>query len=194
MKKFKIGDEVFSPTNREWGTILKNIPNNKCEYICEVVFTSGTTKIVQQSEVVHSLYDEKYGESSVATFMSALRIGDMIGDKNEPLGVIAVGSDEGLNIPHFHVFNSRADMKNWRDGACIMIKENRYFDHGKHNGTLTKAQISGMVKCLNKVGNSGLTNWQTLIDAWNRENDDDIPINLPMPDYNYKTIKSYKEG
>lgn len=193
MKKFKIGDSIFYPNELRWGTVTKNIPNNSHEYLCEVVLEPGSTKIIPQEDLIHAEYDEKYNEEPVSTFMSALRIGDLIGKKKEPLGVIAVGGKEGNNIPHFHVFNSRSDADKWFGGACIMIKENRYFNHKNHEGILTKDQISAMVGCLNKVGKTGLTNWQTLIDAWNRENDDDIPINLKMPDYDYKTIKRYKE-
>ena len=196
MKKFKIGDEVFYSSDLKWGTVTKNIPNNTHEYLCEVVLEPGITKIIPQGEIVHAVYDEKYNEEPVSTFMNGLRMPDILGSKGQFQCIVAVGGNEGDFIPHFHIFNSKEDFKSWHGGTCLMFRENRYFNHGKHSGVLTKSQLESIVKKLKSERKNGESWWEYLVSGWNLENPDSkvpLPEDLPMPDYNYKIIKRYKE-
>ena len=196
MKKFKIGDKIFYPNELKWGTITKNIPNNTHEYLCEVILESSSARIIPQEDLIHAEYDEKYNEEPVSTFMSGLRIPDIVGKKGQFRCIVAVGGNEGDYIPHFHVFNTKEDFISCHGGACLMFKENKYFNHNKHTGLLTKEQLESIVNKLKSERKNGETWWEYLVCGWNLENPDTklpLPENLPMPNYDYKTIKRYKE-
>lgn len=95
---------------------------------------------------------------------------------------IKVHLSEGLNIPHFHIrkFNSNSDSSD----CCIKIKENKYFIHGCHNLTLNSKELKILNLFLNKKHEkANCTNWQAIIKLWNKLNNDNIDINLPIPDY-----------
>ena len=121
-----------------------------------------------------------------------------VDEKEQEIMILAVGGDETGGVAHFHVFRSEKDLRAWKNGACIMFKENKYFDHGDNSETLTKDEMSAMVKCLKSVPDTNLpgsTYWQYLIYLWNGNNFDySIDINTPMPDYDYRTIERYSEG
>jgi hypothetical protein len=109
--------------------------------------------------------------------------------------IIAVGGDEG-NIAHFHYFRNEIDWKSWKNSACFMFEENKYFDHGTHTSTLRQKEMKWMVDVLNARCRDipQMTNWQYLVMLWNDNNDlYEIPFKTPMPDYDYHTIKRYKK-
>jgi len=115
-------------------------------------------------------------------------------DKHRIL-IVAVGSDELMGNPHFHVFRSDKDKKNWRNGACLMFKDNKYFDHANNTETLDEDELKSLIKSLNKKHKSlDISNWKYLIILWNDNNYRyQIPNDTKMPEYNYKTISRYKE-
>ena len=121
-----------------------------------------------------------------------------VDEKEQEIMILAVGGDETGGVAHFHVFRSEKDLRAWKNGACIMFEEVKYFDHGDNSETLTKDEMSAMVKCLKSkpdINYLGDNYWQFIINLWNANNSDwVIDINTPMPDYDYRTIKRYKEG
>lgn len=117
-------------------------------------------------------------------------------DLKKPGLIIAVGGNENRGEAHFHIFRNNVDLKEWKNGACLLFKDNRYFDHKPNNKILTKDELEAVVlKLKEKVSNSpvDMTNWQYLITLWNQNNYNfAIDPNTVMPNYNYKTIKIYK--
>lgn len=97
-------------------------------------------------------------------------IGRIIGDAkilsnpNSPGLIIAVGTNE-RNIQHFHVFRSEADLKKWINGACLYFNENKYYDHGRNNGTLTDDEMKAVIEKLKEYNNThSKTNWELLLE------------------------------
>ena len=108
--------------------------------------------------------------------------------------IIAVGADEQTH-PHFHVFKNENDKKKWEDGACLFFTGNKYYDHGKNRETLDKDELNAVIKNLRSMHKNGkLTNWEYLVSLWNDNNYRyEIDYNIKMPEYNYNTIKRYKD-
>lgn len=110
---------------------------------------------------------------------------------------VAVGDKEARGLAHFHVFRSKNDLEHWRNGACILFKYNQYFDHSRNAETLNREEMIVLVHTLKSKPKEGLlgdTYWQYLIQLWNMNQPDfALDLNLPMPDYDYDTIKRYKE-
>lgn len=110
--------------------------------------------------------------------------------------IVAIGADENRGEAHFHIFRNKNDWKTWKNGACLLFKENKYFDRAGNRETLTRDELEALVECLKSKPKQGLlgdTYWQNLIFLWNANNPDfEMDINTPMPDYNYDTITRYK--
>lgn len=117
--------------------------------------------------------------------------------KGSDILIVAVGSDEKRGEAHFHVFKNKNDFENWKNGACLCFKENKYFDHDSHKESLTKDEIKVLMDILGSKPDESLpgnTYWQYLIYLWNGNNFDfRIDINTPIQGYNYDTITRYKE-
>ena len=101
--------------------------------------------------------------------------------------IIAVGVDESIDEPHFHVFRSETDFKSWKNGASLLFKENKYINHGKNMEILTRDELNDLGKQLQSKPLPGLwgdSNWQWLICLWNANNYKScIDLNIPMPEY-----------
>ena len=136
---------------------------------------------------------DKYFFEMAGRIPGELKVYDKCGD----ILIIAVGADETGGEAHFHVFRSKKDLRAWKNGACLMFKENRYFEHGDNRETLTKDELNAVINCLNAKPAEGLpgeTYWQYLICLWNGNNYDfRIDLGTPVLDYNYETITRYKE-
>lgn len=195
MRKFDIGDEIYYPNNDNFGIIKDLILNNQHEYLYDVIFKNGSI-IIPQDDIVHAIYNEKFNEEPVSTFKASIVLKPILDKKNKPVCIIAIGKNEGKNIPHFHVFDSNNDYIQWRGGTCLMFKDNRYFNHGKHNGVLSSKQLDAIVEKLKSFTiDNRMTYWQFLIKSWNETFGNEIllPDNLEMPEYNNGKIKLYKE-
>lgn len=120
--------------------------------------------------------------------------GEIKVDKRHKL-IVAVGADENMGEKHFHVFRNDIDRIKWRNSACLLFEENRYFDHSRHSEVLTKDELQALVDHLKKKHiKHNMTNWEYLITLWNDNNENfKIPEDLEMSEYNYKTIKRYRE-
>lgn len=217
MAKYNIGDKVIVP-NGHHGTITSVIkmPVNISEETLEkyqeyeVLIEETNAKFVycnQQLELekcpnLFEYYLNKSSDNdgnSEAFFEMAGRIpGEIkVDKKGKSILIIAVGADETRGVAHFHIFRNKNDLKAWKNGACLMFTDNKYFDHSNNNETLTKDELDTVISCLKSRPASDLvgeTYWQFLINLWNGNNYDfRININTPMPDYDYKTITRYKE-
>lgn len=109
--------------------------------------------------------------------------------------VIAVGARE-RNIAHFHVFRNEKDYESWKNGACLFLQKNKYYDHSNNTETLTKKELEEVIKILKKKykRNQNITNWEYVVQSWNDYNElYSIPEDTPMPEYDYNTITRYKE-
>jgi len=108
--------------------------------------------------------------------------------------IIAVGQNE-RSVPHFHVFRSEKDKEAWRNGACLFFTENCYFDHSNNKETLTRKELDMVVSKLKEVNKKRkITNWEYLVMLWNDNNPDyEIDDEIPMPEYDYRTIRRYEE-
>jgi hypothetical protein len=117
--------------------------------------------------------------------------------KGKHILIVAVGSDETRGLPHFHVFRSLEDKKKWRNGACLIFNQNRYFDHDGNNETLTRDELRILDIVLQEKPEKnrlGKNNWQFLLNCWNSSMPDwELDINTPIMHYDYKTITRYKE-
>ena len=161
------------------------------------LYMEGVINHMIEAGIDPSIYDPKdyiYFQEMAGRIPGQVKVDK----KEQEIMILAVGSDETGGVAHFHVFRSEKDLRAWKNGACIMFEENKYFDHGDNSETLTKDEMSAMVKCLKSKPDTNLpgsTYWQYLIYLWNGNNFDfSIDINTPMPDYDYRTIERYKEG
>jgi hypothetical protein len=108
-------------------------------------------------------------------------------DEDNPL-IIAVGENEGT-VPHFHVYRSELDFNRWENGACLLMLDNCYFDHGSNCGRLSKEELDIVIEILNG------SIWRTIIAEWNNATlIPHIGKHISMPNYDYDTIKAWKEN
>lgn len=99
---------------------------------------------------------EMLNEGSINLNKNPLKIKD--------LSMVIVHSNEGDNIPHFHI------KRNGKHDCCIMFNEDRYFNHGVNNSTLTSKEVKELDNWLRKPNANNkfnLTNFQVLCDLWN---------------------------
>ena len=118
--------------------------------------------------------------------------------KGKKILIIAIGARENRGEAHFHVYRSETDLEQWKNGACLLFKDNKYFDHADNSEALTRDELFAIVECLkskpSKNKYPGDTNWEVILGLWNMNNPDwEIDIDTPIPDYDYKTITRYRE-
>lgn len=94
---------------------------------------------------------------------------------------IRVYTNEGQNIPHFHIENDKGF------SCCVMIYECNYFIHSWHQNTLIKKQAKELDKTLRRNYKSeSITIWQKIVEVWNSglvNNPKVIPDASAQPDY-----------
>lgn len=141
-------------------------------------------------ESTANLLDYAYYQEMAGRIPGELKVG------KKGILIIAMGANEDRGEAHFHVFRSKKDWKAWKNGACLLFNENKYFDHADNRETLTRDEMKTLVECLKSKPADGLPGksyWQFLIYLWNGNNYNFmIDIDTPMPDYNYDTITRYK--
>lgn len=101
--------------------------------------------------------------------------------------MVIVHSNEGDNIPHFHI------KRNGEHECCIMFNEDRYFNHGNNDSLLSKKEAKELDSWLRKTNSvyTNMTNFQTLCDMWNKAR----PVLVTADsnrDFDYTNIASYK--
>lgn len=123
-------------------------------------------------ETINLINEEKYNLTEMAR----------IGFTNDGFEVY-VNTDDGGNIPHFH-YRTKST---WKFHSCIKIEKSEYFEHEGKEGKLNSSQRKELIKFLQSIDkhDKTKTNWQTLINEWNRNNSNkQVDENLKMPDYN----------
>ena len=149
--------------------------------------------------LTESREDLKIMRNSEPFFKMAGRIPEEIkvDVKGKHILIVAVGNDENREVAHFHVFRSNNDLKAWKNGACLMFTENKYFDHSKNAETLTANELKAVVAKLKEKPSGevmGETYWKYLVNLWNIGNYNwQISLNTPMPSYDCKTITRSRE-
>lgn len=100
--------------------------------------------------IMNEKLDTDINDNSILLLEMAGRIpGEIFVDKKGKRRlIIAVGSNETRGVAHFHVFRNKVDWRNWKNGACLMFKKNKYFDHKDNSETLTKDELEVVMKCL----------------------------------------------
>lgn len=95
-----------------------------------------------------------------------------------------IRTNDGGNLAHFHLEESGEDGKKFK--TCIRLDEAKYFHHGPYTSVLNakqRKQLKGFLSSPSKK-DKGKTNWQVLVDEWNRNNSTTtLPSTLVMPDY-----------
>lgn len=179
----------------EDGTHINDIPLN--EDMLEKVELNSFEQSLLETQMIHSITCDI--ADNEAFFEMAGRIPGEVkipGKPKDPGLIIAVGARENRGEAHFHIYRCKKDLEAWKNGACLLFKENRYFDHALNKETLTEDELNAVIECLKskpKEGLLGNNNWEYLISLWNSNNYNfRIDLNTPMPNYDYKTITRYK--
>lgn len=99
---------------------------------------------------------------------------------------IYVRSNDGGNLPHFHVVDSSTLGNEFH--SCIKLLEPEYFIHEGKEDKLNSSEKKRLVKFLKSNSTSkrfsSFTNWEVLVTLWNMNNSDrDIDEDAEMPDY-----------
>jgi hypothetical protein len=142
-------------------------------------------------------YQTEFEESDCIFEMSSRipGVAKIPGDPKAPGLIIAMGDDE-RDIHHFHVFRNENDKKIWSNGACLFLDDNAYYDHGRNKETLTEDELKAVIYRLEEpssVPKFQGSNWEYLVSLWNANNPRyPVDPDLKMPDYDYKTIRRYK--
>lgn len=100
---------------------------------------------------------------------------------------IAVEDCSIEQIPHIHVFKKLKDVILWKNGACLLFEENKYFDHLFNHERLNIYDIEIINEFLNNKFIDVMTQWDLFKESWNSMNDTKILINEKI-EYDYKTI------
>lgn len=96
---------------------------------------------------------------------------------------IVVRTNDGGDIPHFHVVDANTGGKQF--SACVQIERAEYFRHGIHKGTLNSSERKALDAFLRKTPrNDRRSNWRRVVDEWNRNNSKrKIDDSVVMPDF-----------
>lgn len=101
--------------------------------------------------------------------------------------MIIVHSNEGDNIPHFHIKRDNCN------DCCIMFNENRYFNHGNNDSLLSAKEARELNSWLHKLNykDNSKTNFQVLGDMWNGAGGVRTLANTDR-EFDYSNIAMYK--
>ena len=99
--------------------------------------------------------------------------------------MVIVHTNEGNNIPHFHIKRSG------KHDCCIMLNENRFFNHGNNDSVLNKKEMKELDRWLREINiTRNRTNFESLCDMWNESNHT-TRANYDR-DFDYTNIMQYK--
>ena len=105
---------------------------------------------------------------------------------------IEVYGSEGEYMPHFHIISNDKSFE-----CCICIFDNRFFNHGKHQGILARKDWKILDEWMSKDNSrfkdkyNVKSNWDAIVSMWKQLNGENINIKtIEQPDYT--TIKPYK--
>lgn len=104
-----------------------------------------------------------------------------IGDLDNKL-IIYVRSNEGGNIPHFHIVDKQTLGSKFH--TCVKIENATYFHHTGKEDVLNSKQRKRLVEFLSKDFDEDTTNWEYLIMTWNANNSSTkLSKRMQIPDY-----------
>ena len=105
---------------------------------------------------------------------------------DDPSIEIFVHSNDGGNIPHFHVWKRKnSGYREWE--TCLMFQEASYFKHKKFHTDIKTSiakEIDKFLRSPDPEFGGAVTNWQTAVAEWNRNNSSmKLVRNIQQPDY-----------
>ena len=104
-----------------------------------------------------------------------------VGQLNDEL-VIYIWSNDGGNIPHFHIVD-KATMGN-EFHTCVKIMCAEYFHHTGKEDVLNSKQKKTLMKFFTMSDKWGDNYWDIVLQEWNRNSSKiEVDRNLPTPDY-----------
>ena len=101
---------------------------------------------------------------------------------------IIIHSIEGNSIPHIHI------QRRGEHDCCVMLKENRFFDHAQNDGLLNAKECRELDRWFREPNFDipELNNWGVFATYWNQIPNVRFKVDLTkQPDYS--TIKRYKQ-
>lgn len=129
-------------------------------------------------------------ETHVMNLCEMAKVGEF---NKEGKFIVFIMTDDGGNIPHFHIwdYSTRGD----KFSTCICITEPKYFHHPGKMDILNSKQLKALVKLLKgpSINKRYTSSWEYLVSMWNDNNSKIyVPEDIEMPDYlnNLKTIEN----
>ena len=110
--------------------------------------------------------------------------------KVDDVQYIMVHTTEGDSIPHFHIIRSKYGVHD----CCVMLNDNKFFNHGKNDSLLNSKEQRELDKWLRKQnkGKPEHTNFQELAEMWNKIPNARFRVDL-YRDFDYTNMGLYKE-
>ena len=115
--------------------------------------------------------------------------------KDNSIILVIWGRETGRNY-HVHFYRTKEEYDNRIGGGCILLHQNGFYDHGKHMDSLNKKEFNAFVKFMKSHSseNPNISNWKSIANEWDESNPEfRIPDTIKMPDYNWETVRHYKE-
>ena len=104
-----------------------------------------------------------------------------VGPLNDEL-VIYIWTNDGGNIPHFHIVD-KATMGN-EFHTCVKIMSAEYFHHTGKEDVLNSKQKKTLMKFFTMSDKWGDNYWDIVLQEWNRNSSKiEVDRNLSTPDY-----------
>ena len=104
-----------------------------------------------------------------------------VGPLNDEL-VIYIWTNDGGNIPHFHIVD-KATMGN-EFHTCVKIMSAEYFHHTGKEDVLNSKQKKALMKFFTMSDKWGDNYWDIVLQEWNRNSSKiEVDRNLPTPNY-----------
>ena len=104
-----------------------------------------------------------------------------VGPLNDEL-VIYIWTNDGGNIPHFHIVD-KATMGN-EFHTCVKIMSAEYFHHTGKEDVLNSKQKKALMNFFTMSDKWGDNYWDIVLQEWNRNSSKiEVDRNLPTPDY-----------
>ena len=104
-----------------------------------------------------------------------------VGPLNDEL-VIYIWTNDGGNIPHFHIVD-KATMGN-EFHTCVKIMSAEYFHHTGKEDVLNSKQKKALMKFFTMSDKWGDNYWDIVLQEWNRNSSKiEVDRNFPTPDY-----------
>jgi hypothetical protein len=135
--------------------MLENLKNLTRDKLDKEYFT--------ESFIYEDLEDKEGFDEKLFQEYSNLHLVPVVNKKQRYfIQIIVRGSERNIN--HIHFYRNKNEIKT-NTGGCLMLSENRYYNHGKHQATLKEYEFNAIVKWFKEISKSKLikelilTNW-----------------------------------